>query len=294
MPTCLVTIPTAWTAARRLPVRSVIYNRSDKHSEFGETDQTFIRDLEEQMLRGADRVIYVSRALMEQEAALTAGRARFLDHGVDLDRFRTGLPESAGPGRTSDDHGWASSAASTTTSIDFDLLERLAKSIPEAELVLVGDATCSMERLTSQPNVHLARIPAVRADPRPRRRVRRRAHAVAAQRVDRGVQPDQAQGVPRARACRSSAPTSPRCATTSTSCAVADDHDTFVELVRLTMRDGGQAKPAVAAGGACPAPRGSAGRRSSSTSVTRPGPRADVRHRGCHPRSTASRSSRPC
>ena len=55
MPTCLVTIPTAWTAARRLPVRSVIYNRSDKHSEFGETDQTFIRDLEEQMLRGADQ-----------------------------------------------------------------------------------------------------------------------------------------------------------------------------------------------------------------------------------------------
>jgi glycosyltransferase involved in cell wall biosynthesis len=35
-----------------------------------------------------------------------------------------------------------------------DLLERLAKSLPEAQLVLIGDATCSMERLTSQPNVH--------------------------------------------------------------------------------------------------------------------------------------------
>jgi len=34
------------------------------------------------------------------------------------------------------------------------LLEKVAKAIPEASLVLIGDATCDMDRLTSHPNVH--------------------------------------------------------------------------------------------------------------------------------------------
>ncbi len=151
-PSCVVTIPTAWPVARRLAVRTVIYNRSDNHSEFEETDQEFIRSLEDEMLLHADRVLYVSRELRSREARLTGDRSRFLDHGVDLDLFRTGLPESPDLARIGRPRlGFFGGFDDYV--IDFDLLEHLAKSIPEAEVVLVGDATCSMERLTSLPNV---------------------------------------------------------------------------------------------------------------------------------------------
>jgi glycosyltransferase involved in cell wall biosynthesis len=241
MPTCLVTIPTAWAAARRLPVRSVIYNRSDKHSEFGETDQTYIRDLEEQLLRGADRVLYVSRALMEQESAYTAGRARFLDHGVDLDRFRLGLPESAdladiGRPRLGFFGGFDDYV------IDFDLLERLAKSIPEAEVILIGDATCSMDRLTSQPNVTwlgyrpYEQIPSLGAG------------------FDVALMPWQQNGW--IEACNPIklkeylalglpvvSTDFPEVRHYDHVVRVAHDHDSFVDLVRETMRDGGPGTP---------------------------------------------------
>ena len=148
-----MTIPTAWPVVNRLAVSSVTFNRSDKQSEFGEVDQSYIRELEEALLRGADRVMYVSHALMAAEEPLTGDRARFLDHGVDLQLFRPDLPvhedlaDVARP-RIGFFGGFDDYV------IDMDLLERLAKSLPEAQLVLIGDATCSMERLTSQPNVH--------------------------------------------------------------------------------------------------------------------------------------------
>jgi glycosyltransferase involved in cell wall biosynthesis len=54
--------------------------------------------------------------------------------------------------------------------IDFDLLERIAVERPGYSLVLVGDATLPMERLTRHPNVHwlgfrpYAEIPDLGAD----------------------------------------------------------------------------------------------------------------------------------
>lgn len=151
-PVCIVTIPTAWPVVQRLDRRGVVLNRSDKHSEFGETDQTYIRGLEHDLLLGADRVAYVSRALMETEKASTAGRARFLDHGVDLDLFR----------RTDEIHAEVARLPRPRIGffggfddyvVDMELLARTAKSLPEAQVVLIGDATCSMEPLTSLPNV---------------------------------------------------------------------------------------------------------------------------------------------
>ena len=38
--------------------------------------------------------------------------------------------------------------------VDFDLLERLARELPHVQVVLVGDATRAMERLTAHSNIH--------------------------------------------------------------------------------------------------------------------------------------------
>lgn len=153
-PHIIVTVPTAWEVAKDMRRSSLVYNRSDKHSEFGEADNTLIVRLERELLGQADRVLYCSRALLASEQEQTGDRARFVDHGVDTRHFasrpHTGLLTQLGCKRpiigffgTLDDY-----------LIDFDLLERLAKERPNCSLVLIGDASLSMERLTRYPNVH--------------------------------------------------------------------------------------------------------------------------------------------
>lgn len=154
-PAYVVTIPTAWDVVRPMERRSLIYNRSDLHSSFPEADKKLIEGYENHLLTKSDFVCYVSRALMQQELPKTGGRAIFLDHGVDLEHFRAvtrerhpidvrDLPRPLiGFFGGLDDY-----------IVDFDLLERIAAELPDASLVLVGDATCSMERFSNFPNVH--------------------------------------------------------------------------------------------------------------------------------------------
>jgi glycosyltransferase involved in cell wall biosynthesis len=154
-PACMVTIPTAWDVVQHVPHGTLIYNRSDMHSAFPEADTTTIEQLEQALLLGADHVLYVSRSLMTSEASLTEGRAVFLDHGVDLSLFR----------RVAED-AWPPEVASIPRPrigyfgalrdyvVDLGLLQAVAEAIPEAQLVLVGGSTCSMDALVSLPNVH--------------------------------------------------------------------------------------------------------------------------------------------
>jgi glycosyltransferase involved in cell wall biosynthesis len=154
-PILFVTLPTAWDIVRPMRRRALVFNRSDKASEFGEANQAAIRALEEALLKEADAVVYVSRALMEEERPVAGTRAHFLDHGVDLGHFD---PASAGP--EPDDlraipHprvGWFGSLRDHL--VDFALLEHLARELPRAQLVLVGDAVSPMERFAELPNVH--------------------------------------------------------------------------------------------------------------------------------------------
>jgi hypothetical protein len=169
-PHLIVTVPTAWDVAKEMRRSTLVYNRSDKHSAFGEADQGLIAGLERELLTKADGVLYSSRAFLDSERSLTGQRAFFLDHGVDNQHFaarpRTEVLVQTGCKRPIigffgglDDYV-----------IDFDLLERLAVERPDYTLVLIGDATLPMERLTRHPNVRwlgfrpYAEIPQLGAD----------------------------------------------------------------------------------------------------------------------------------
>jgi hypothetical protein len=169
-PHIVITVPTAWDVAKEMRRSSLVYNRSDKHSAFGEADQGMVAGLEHELLTKADGVLYSSRAFRDSERHLTGERAYFLDHGVDRQHFaargRTGA--LAGFGGKRPIAGFFGGLDDYV--IDFDLLERLAVERPQYTLVLIGDATLSMERLTRHPNVRwlgfrpYAEIPNLGAD----------------------------------------------------------------------------------------------------------------------------------
>ncbi|SER86223.1 Glycosyltransferase, GT2 family [Lentzea xinjiangensis] len=152
-PVVVATIPTAWDVVQPMRHKGLIFNRSDRHSAFPEADQGTIAGLENQLLSNSDTVLYVSRALQQEESALTGERAHFLDHGVDVDHFtrRDELPADIAsiPGPRIGFFGSLDDYL-----VDFDLLERVAQEFPDASVVLIGDATCSMERYDRYPNVH--------------------------------------------------------------------------------------------------------------------------------------------
>lgn len=154
-PIYFVTIPTAWEVVRPLPRRALIFNRSDKHSTYVEADRDFIQSLETDLLRHADRVLYVSGSLMADDAEATGDRAVFLDHGVDLAHFRRSpVTEEPADLRTIPHPRVGYFGGLDGYLVDFELLHRLAADLPEAQLVLVGDASESMRQFESMPNVH--------------------------------------------------------------------------------------------------------------------------------------------
>ncbi|WP_200941852.1 glycosyltransferase [Angustibacter sp. Root456] len=154
-PDVVVTIPTAVDVVERLPRRTLLVNRSDKYSAFPETDQRLIESLEHRLLGQADAAVYVSRHLLNAERSLTAGRSVYLGHGVDYDRFvaahgdRVPADIARIPSPRIGFFGGIDDYV-----VDLDLVRRLALELPEAHIVLIGDATCSMESLTALPNVH--------------------------------------------------------------------------------------------------------------------------------------------
>ncbi|MEU8379528.1 glycosyltransferase [Streptosporangium sp. NPDC048865] len=154
-PVIMVTIPTAWDVVRPMRRHALVFNRSDRHSSFPESDRPTIEALERGLLERSDHVVYVSTALMGEESGMTGDRAHFLDHGVDTDHFRR-RPESEQPAdlRAIPGPRVGFFGALDDYLVDFDLLERLAVELPGVSLVLIGDATVPMERLTRHPNVH--------------------------------------------------------------------------------------------------------------------------------------------
>ena len=192
----VVTIPTAWDVVKSLPRVAVLYNRSDRHSAFPEANTPLIQSLEHSLLTSADRVLYVSRSLMEEERSKTGGRAYFLDHGVDLDHFRRlDATEEPADLRAIPHPRIGFFGGLDDYIIDFQLLERVAQGIPDAQLVLIGDATCSMARLQRLPNVHWLGFRPYAEIPRYGSGFRRGADAMGSKRLDSIVQPYQTKGI---------------------------------------------------------------------------------------------------
>lgn len=147
------TIPTAWPVVEGMARSALIFNRSDLQSAFPEADGRWVAGLEGEFLAHSDRVLYVSHELMRRDAPVVGDRALFIDHGVDLDHFSPDGPVHPLirdiPGPRIGFFGGIDDYV-----VDLDLIAATARRLPRASIVLVGDATCPMDRLTDLPNVH--------------------------------------------------------------------------------------------------------------------------------------------
>lgn len=164
-PCVWVTIPTAVVAVERGRWERIVFNRSDAFSSFPEVDTEVIKQFEEKLLRRSDDVLYVSRDLMEQERG-RCRRAHLVPHGVDFDHFAsarsTDGPTMPAPARiaTLPKPIVGFYGALDDYTIDLELMIRIARSIPEGTLLVIGPRAMEIGRLLAEPNVvYLGPIP---------------------------------------------------------------------------------------------------------------------------------------
>ncbi len=144
-----VTIPTAWEVVRSLPHRALVLNRSDLHSAFEEVEQPYIRSLEDELARDT--------ATSSSTRAMRSSRPRGTAPGTVPSTSTTGSTSITSRGRSpslrtsppSLDPRIGFFGGIDDYVVDLELLEKLAIELRQASLVIVGDATCSMERLTA-------------------------------------------------------------------------------------------------------------------------------------------------
>lgn len=150
-----VTIPSAWPVVSHMSRSALLFNRADLHSAFPESDGWWVAQLEASLLRHSDRVLYVSHELMATDSSVVGDRGYFLDHGVDVDHFHPGGQSEEHPLLANIEHpriGFFGGFDDYV--VDLDLLRATALELPDVNVVLIGDATCPMDRLTELPNVH--------------------------------------------------------------------------------------------------------------------------------------------
>lgn len=148
-----VTIPTAWPVVAKMKHSTLLFNRSDLQSAFPEANGEWVASLEHELLAHSDHVLYVSHELMRRDEPTVGTRSFFLDHGVDLDHFSADGKEHPEM-RDIPQPRVGFFGGLDDYVVDMELLAETARQLPEVSLVLIGDATCPMDELTTIKNVH--------------------------------------------------------------------------------------------------------------------------------------------
>lgn len=148
--------PAAAVIAGELGEQLVIYYCVDEFTAFNGVHSDKLKRLEAKLLRRADHV-FVSSEKLRAAKATACSRITLVRHGVDYELFRTALDDST---IIPDDIrtlprpiiGYFGLMGSEW--LDQNLLVQVARSFPEASLVLLGRVTMDVSLLRELPNVH--------------------------------------------------------------------------------------------------------------------------------------------
>ncbi|HEV2915230.1 MAG TPA: glycosyltransferase [Pyrinomonadaceae bacterium] len=147
--------PAAAVIAGELDEELLIYYCVDEYTAFSGVSSQSLAELEESLLRRADLVI-VSADLLYQSKSRINPHTHLVRHGVDYRHFRRALDaETVVPEELArlprPVIGFFGLIADW---VDLDLMAHVARSFPNASLVLVGKASTDTSALERLPNVH--------------------------------------------------------------------------------------------------------------------------------------------
>ncbi|MFN8015305.1 MAG: glycosyltransferase [Acidimicrobiia bacterium] len=154
-PIIFETIPTSNEIAPKLKPLFEVVNRVDKMSAFKETNQSYIKSLEESQISRALRTYYTSQILLEEESNLHNNKGDFLDHGVDTTLFKVADNFNIKPSefKNKDRKIIGFFGGLDDYVIDFELLEKIITKFDNVQIVLIGEATCDISQLLAHENV---------------------------------------------------------------------------------------------------------------------------------------------
>ena len=149
--------PAAAIVARALDEELLIYHCVDEYTAFDGVSSAALAELEHGLLRKADIVIVSAEKLYETKSAVNP-RTVLVRHGVDFNHFRKALSLSTEIPREIADLprpviGYFGLIA--TDWVDVRLLVHVARSFPDASLVMLGNVTMDVSELARLPNVRL-------------------------------------------------------------------------------------------------------------------------------------------
>lgn len=145
--------PVAWEIVGRIPVRGLVYCRTDRYEAFPDVDPERIAHYDRELKRAADLTVFCASSLYEAEAEECRNPV-FVDHGVDFEAFARGAeteePEDLRP-IPRPRVGFIGSIDAHT--FDAELFTEVVDRLPEHQFVLVGGTTLR-EGWLRRPNVH--------------------------------------------------------------------------------------------------------------------------------------------
>ncbi len=149
--------PAAGVVARAFQEDLLIYHCVDEYTAFDGVSAQSLARLEQEVLSKAD-IVFVSAASLKESKGAVHPHTFLVRHGVDFHHFRkaldpsTTIPEEIRslPGPIL---GYFGLIASDW--VDVPLLIHVAKSFPQASLVMLGNVTMQLGELARLPNVHL-------------------------------------------------------------------------------------------------------------------------------------------
>jgi hypothetical protein len=131
----------------------VVYHCVDRWDAFSNYDSAMMAEMDKRCCQYADLVIASSQDLVERCRRYSAN-VHLVSHGVDHDHFSQALqvtqrPADLPPGHIAGFFGLLSEW------LDQDILIEIATRVPDCEIVLIGKADVSIERLKGIRNIHL-------------------------------------------------------------------------------------------------------------------------------------------
>lgn len=136
----------------RLWTGKSVYYCVDRWESFSGYDQAAMKEADEGCIRLADRVITTSLFLQDRAVKINS-RSILVPHGVDIEHFRRALGTGTRPADIPDGRPVIGFVGLIGEWVDQDLLAGIARTCPEALVVLTGRADVGVDALRAEKNI---------------------------------------------------------------------------------------------------------------------------------------------